>query len=177
MTRALVVYESMWGNSEHVAQAVAEGVAEVMPVDVTDVAAAPLDLDEVSLVLVGGPTHGHSMSSPESRREARCLGALHGSICTGLREWLGDLPDEADRWLATFDTRVSKTRRLPGSAARSAARAGRRHHFHTAAKPRSFYLLDTDGPLLDGELERARQWGREVAASVPQPGQPARAGT
>ena len=38
MTRALVVYESMWGNSELVAHAVAEGVAEVMPVDVTDVA-------------------------------------------------------------------------------------------------------------------------------------------
>ena len=55
MTRALVVYESMWGNSEHVAQAVAEGVAEVMPVDVTDVAAAPLDLDGVSLVAGRGP--------------------------------------------------------------------------------------------------------------------------
>ena len=41
MTRALVVYESMWGNSELVAHAVAEGVAEVMPVDVLDVVAAP----------------------------------------------------------------------------------------------------------------------------------------
>ena len=137
-----------------------------MPVDVTDVAAAPLELDDVTLVVVGGPTHGHSMSSPESRRSVRCLGALHGSICTGLREWLGDLPEERDRWLATFDTRVSGLH-LPGSAAGSAARAGHRHHFHSAARPRTFHLVDPDGPIVEGKLERARQWGRAVAASVP----------
>src|SRR5512141_1349500 len=107
MTRALVVYEAMWGNSELVAHAIAQGVAEVMPVDVTDVAAAPVDLDDVTLVLVGGPTHGHAMSRQKTRRDAREHGALHGSIGTGLREWLEELPDESERWLAAFDTRVT----------------------------------------------------------------------
>jgi len=171
MARALVVYESMWGNTELLARAVADGIAQVMPVDLTDVAAASLDLDDVTLVVVGGPTHGHSMSSPDSRRGMRCLGALHGSICTGLREWLGELPEEDGRWLATFDTRVSRNRRLPGSAAGSAAREGRRHHFHAAARPRSFYLVHADGPLLTSEVDRAREWGRMVAASVPAPRQ------
>jgi hypothetical protein len=61
----------MWGNSELVAHAVAEGVAEVMPVDVLDVVAAPVDLDDVTLVLVGGPTHGHATSRQKTRRDAR----------------------------------------------------------------------------------------------------------
>jgi pantothenate kinase len=171
MTRALVVYESMWGNSERVARAVAEGVGEVMPVDLTDVAVAPVDLDGVSLVVAGGPTHGLSMSSTKSRRDAREHGALHGSIGVGLREWLDELPDEHDRWLAAFDTRVAASLHLPASAARAAAREGRRHRFLRAARPKSFYVHDLDGPLLEGELERALAWGREVAASLPAPGQ------
>jgi pantothenate kinase len=171
MTRALVVYESMWGNSELVAHAVAEGVAEVMPVDVTDVAAAPVDLEDVTLVLVGGPTHGHAMSRQKTRRDAREHGALHGSIGTGLREWLDELPDESQRWLAAFDTRVTTSRLVPGSASSGVAREGRKHHFHRAARPKSFYLLDPEGPPADGELARARDWGRLVASSVPAPGQ------
>ena len=170
MTRALVVFESMFGNCELIAHAVAEGVGEVMPVDVTDVVAAPVDLDDVTLVLVGGPTHGHGMSRQKTRRDARENGALHGSIGTGLREWLQDLPDESGRWLAAFDTRVSSSRLLPGSASGGVAREGRKHHFHRAARPRSFYLLDLEGPPLDGELDRAREWGRLVASSVPVPG-------
>ena len=174
MTRALVVYESMWGNSERVARAVAEGVGEVMEVDLTDVAAAPTDLDGVSLVVAGGPTHGLSMSSTKSRRDARENGALHGSIGTGLREWLDELPDEHDRWLAAFDTRVAASLHLPASAARAAAREGRRHRFMQAARPKSFYLHEVEGPLLDGELERALAWGREVAASLPAVGEDGR---
>jgi pantothenate kinase len=166
MARALVVYESMWGNSELVARAVATGVGEVMPVDLTDVAAAPVDLDGVTLVVAGGPTHGRSMSRQETRRDARGLGALHGSIGIGLREWLGELPDEHDRWLAAFDTRVSRARRRRGSAARSAAKEGRRLHFTPASRPTSFFVHHVDGPLLDGELERAVAWGREVAATL-----------
>jgi pantothenate kinase len=167
MARALVVYESMWGNSERLAQAVADGVAEVMPVDLTDVAAAPTELADVALVIAGGPTHGHTMSRPETRRAARGHGALHGSIGFGLREWLDELPDEHERWLAAFDTCVPTGLRLPASAARSAARVGRRHRFHAAAAPTSFYLLDADGPLAPGELDRARSWGRAVATAVP----------
>ena len=170
MPRALVVYESMWGNSEQLAQAVSEGVAELMPVDLTDVAAAPTDLADVALVIAGGPTHGHTMSRPRTRRDARGHGALHGSIGIGLREWLDELPDEHERWLAAFDTRVKTGLRLPASAARSAARVGRRHRFHSAAPPKSFYLLDADGPLAPGELDQARSWGRSVAAAVPAAG-------
>lgn len=169
MTRALVVYESMFGNSGEVARAVADGVAEVMPVTVAEVTSAPTDLEGVDLVVAGGPTHAFSMSRESTRRDARGQGAPDGSVQTGLREWLASLPDEHGRWFAAFDTRVTRVRRFPGSASHSAARAGRRHGFSQAHAPESFYVLDVAGPLADGELERAHAWGATVAASVPAP--------
>jgi Flavodoxin domain len=167
MSRALVVYESMWGNSEQVARAVAAGVREVMEVELVEVASAPTDLADTDLVVAGGPTHAFSMSRANTRRDARGQGAPLGSVASGLREWLDALPREQGRWLAAFDTRVTKVRHLPGSAARSAARAGRHHGFTAAVHPESFYVLDVDGPLAEGELDRARQWGHAVAASLP----------
>lgn len=167
MTRALVVYESMFGNSEKVARAVADGVAEVMPVRMAEVTSAPTDLEGIDLVVAGGPTHAFSMSREATRRDARVQGAPAGSVETGLREWLAGLPDEHGRWFAAFDTRVTKVRRLPGSAAHSAARVGRRHGFSQAIAPQSFYVLDVEGPLAEGELERAHTWGAAVAATVP----------
>jgi hypothetical protein len=55
---------------------------------------------------------------------------------------------------------------LPGSAAESAVKAARRNGYESVAKAASFYVRDLDGPLLDGELERARAWGQQVAASI-----------
>jgi hypothetical protein len=167
MSRALVVYESMWGNSERVARAVAAGVREVMGVEVVEVGSAPTDLTDTELVVAGGPTHAFSMSRASTRRDARGQGAPLGSVASGLREWLDALGHEHGRWLAAFDTRVTKVRHLPGSAAHSAARAGRRHGFTDAGHPESFFVLDVDGPLAEGELERARRWGHDVAASLP----------
>lgn len=167
MSRALVVYESMFGNSEEVARAVAKGVGDVMPVDILEVADAPTDLTGVDLVVAGGPTHAFSMSRATTRRDARAQGATHGTVDSGLREWLASLPDERGRWFAAFDTRVTKVRHVPGSAAHSAARAGRRHGFRQAVRPESFYVLDVEGPLAEGEVDRAREWGRSVGASVP----------
>jgi flavodoxin len=167
MARAVVVYESMWGNSEQVARAVAAGVGEVMSVRVVPVADAPTDLADIDLVVAGGPTHAFTMSRASTRRDAREQGAPLGSVATGMREWLSALPDEHRRWFAAFDTRVTKVKHFPGSAARSAARLGRRHGFQLAVAPESFYVLDVEGPLADGEVDRARTWGHSVAASVP----------
>ena len=50
-----------------------------------------------------------------------------------------------------------------GSAAKGAARAAHRQGYESAAKAESFYVRDIDGPLLDGEIDRARAWGRQLA--------------
>ena len=61
----------------------------------------------------------------------------------------------------TFDTRV-KVKLLPGSAAKSAAKALRARGFRRAEHGETFWVEDTDGPLKDGELERAEEWGHEL---------------
>jgi hypothetical protein len=68
--------------------------------------------------------------------------------------------------VATFDTRVAKVRHLPGSAAKSAARILRRRGY-PAVSSESFYVTDTTGPLLPGEIERAEAWGQMLAAHEP----------
>lgn len=166
--KALVVYESMWGNTEQVARAVANGIGESMPVDLVEVGQAPADPGPDYTVLVaGGPTHAFSMSRPTTRADAHQRGAAEGSEATGLREWLDRLPTQPHAGpVATFDTRVAKMRHLPGSAAKSAAKEAVRHGYQRVMRSESFYVADMDGPLLDGELERATQWGRDVAATV-----------
>lgn len=166
--KALVVYESMFGNTEQVARAIADGLRESMSVDLCEVQDAPSNPpDDVDVIVAGGPTHAFSMSRTGTRTDAIAQGASHGKVDFGLREWINGIPGERHASsLVTFDTRVTKVRHLPGSAARSAARAGRKHGFATYASPESFYVEDLSGPLHEGELERAIAWGRELGALV-----------
>ncbi len=163
MARALVVYESMFGQTAAVAHEVAAGVAELLPVDLLPVEEAPAALGEHDLVLAGGPTHAFSMSRPATRRDAHSRGATEGSDAVGLREWLDGLGEDEHADVVTFDTRATSVRRMPGSAARSAARLARRHGLHEVGRPQSFYVEDVAGPLAPGELARAHAWGRSVA--------------
>ena len=166
--RALVVYESMWGNTEQVAQAIAAGLRESMEVESVEVEQAPADPGpEVGLIVAGGPTHAFSMSRTSTRADALQRGADHGRSTFGLREWLDGLPTgQHPQRIATFDTRVAKMRHLPGSAAKAAAKVAHRHGFERAENVESFYVDDMEGPLLEGELTRATEWARQIAADV-----------
>ena len=69
--RAFVVYESLYGNTHAVAEAIAVGLREHGEVDLVAVAdAASLNLADADLLVVGGPTHVHGMSSEHSRKSA-----------------------------------------------------------------------------------------------------------
>lgn len=168
MTRAMVVFESMFGNTEAVARAIADGLSTGMQVQVVQVGAAPKALDsEVALLVAGGPTHAFGMTRAGTRADAVKQG-VHpaGGFEVGLREWLGGLTrGSADAAAVTFDTRVKK-RGMPGSAARGAQKQLRRLGFPIAAPARSFYVSGTPGPLLDGELQQARDWGAQLATQV-----------
>jgi flavodoxin len=169
--QALVMYESMFGNSEQVARAIAAGLTGFSGVEVRDVAHhSARDMGpDVDLLVVGGPTHALSMSRANTREDAIRQGAGQGLTSRGLREWLDGLPDQLDQLpVATFDTRVSRVRRLPGSAARSAARMLRRRGGRLVLAPESFYVGDVSGPLREGEPERARAWGRQIGAVAAQ---------
>lgn len=161
----LVVYESMWGNTRAVAEAVAERLGEeVTLVDVADAPGRlPADLD---LLVVGGPTHAFSMSRASTRRDAVGKGADSRDVERGIREWLGTVVAAEPVDVATFDTRVGSVKHLPGSAAKAAGRDVRRHHLGQLVATASFFVDDMDGPLSDGELDRARAWGASLAGST-----------
>ena len=162
--RALVVYESMFGNTERIAEAVAEGLRSGLAAEVVRADRAPLRLPEVGLVVVGGPTHAFGMSRANTRVIASVQGPTVMPVETGIRDWLEQLPYQAGAPMgATFDTRASKGRRLPGSAARSAAKVLHKRGFKTPTEPVSFFVIDTVGPLAGGELVRARNWGEKLA--------------
>jgi hypothetical protein len=173
MMTVLVVFESMFGNTKVIADAVAEGLAGHLPVEQVEVGVAPTVIGgEVELLVVGGPTHAFGLSRSGTRQSAaeQADGDLV-SAGIGLREWLGALhKGPADVAVAAFDTRISKPR-LPGSAAAAADKRLRRLGFRVVAPSTSFYVRGTTGPLLDGEAERARRWGEELAAELrPPPG-------
>jgi hypothetical protein len=166
--RTLVIYESMFGNTEHVARAIAEGVGNAQ---VVEVGLAPTRLPpDVELVIVGGPTHVHGMSRGTTRLDA--ADRVDRPIISpgiGIREWI-DAVEPADVPIATFDTRVGGPRLLTGSAAKSATgRLARRGFAVLAAE--SFVLARAPGDPFDEvpatELERARAWGRTLASRRP----------
>jgi hypothetical protein len=161
--RALVIFESMFGNTQVIASSIAEGLAPHMQVDLVEVGAAPTEIDgDVGLLVVGGPTHAFGMSRPGTRQSAAQQserGVVSARI--GLREWLGGLSEIPGRVaVATFDTRIAKPR-LPGSAAAAAEKRLRRLGFRFIPS-KSFYVEGTTGSLVDGEPERARRWGTSL---------------
>jgi Flavodoxin len=170
MERALVIFESMFGNTRTIAEAVAEGLSSRFGTDVTEVSLAPTQIaGDTSLVIVGGPTHAFGLSRPRTRQDAatQAEGPLV-SPAGGLREWLEAVGrPRSGVGAAAFDTRIDKPR-VPGSAARRAEKRLRRLGFQVAAPAASFYVTGTKGPLAPGEVERAFRWAEMVAArSVP----------
>jgi hypothetical protein len=160
--RALIVYESMYGNTRDIAKAIAEGMSSVVRTDVVEVSQAP-SAPDVDLLVVGGPTHPFGLSRPSTRAAAggRNVHPLPADV--GLRDWLDQLPRVAERRDAvTFDTRL-RVRVLPGSAAKTAAKRLRRRGYRILWPSKSFHITRPSGPLADREVERAQLWGRWIA--------------
>ena len=165
--KALLVYESLFGNTEQIARSVAEGLARRLPVETVRVGDAPLTLgSDISLVVVGGPTHAFGLSRVDNR--AVPAEPVNGVVThgRGLRDWLEALHVGASGVAAaSFDTRVNRPR-LPGSAARAADRQMRRQGMHPIVVPHSFHVRGTTGSVVEGESDQARRWGEQVAVEL-----------
>ena len=167
---AVVVYESMYGNTRLVAEAIGIGLGTKYQVD-----AVPVDkaerrlLERADLIVVGGPTHVHGMSRPSTRESAVADAARPDSGLTldpdaegpGLREWFDSLPALHAR-AAAFDTRVDLPAIITGRASKGIARRLRRHGLDLVAEPESF-LVTKENHLEPDETLRARQWGSRLA--------------
>jgi hypothetical protein len=160
--RVVVVVESHWGNTEQVAERIAEGLREGGVGEVELLApqhAPPVVPEDTGLLLVGGPTHAFSMTREKTRADAHQRGAT-SPVGPGIRDWVDASEPVPGLAVRTFDTRV---RHVPGSAAKSAAKALHKHGWDAAQAGESFFVTGQEGPLADGELDRARAWGLELA--------------
>jgi hypothetical protein len=168
MMRALVIYESMFGNTRDIAQAIATGLDRSLPTTAYECSGAPTRIPaDVGLLVAGAPTHTFGLPRPTTRHSAAEKSeAPLVTAGTGLREWLDAVTFEGHRppSVATFDTKVKSP--LPGSAAAKAMRRLRRAGARQAAPPRTFIVLGTTGPLAEGELDAALTWGAGLGTTV-----------
>jgi len=171
VSRALVVYESVFGDARAIAHAVAEGLSIGIPVDVVAAAEGPAEVGpDVALLVVGGPNHALAMPRPSTREGAVTQhGAEIADTSRGLHEWLDavQITGNGTR-AAAFDTRSDHPKLLVkmDHAARTEEKLLRRHGLTILAPAEHFYVTDAKGPLVAGEEDRARRWGATLAQAL-----------
>lgn len=162
--KGIVVYESHWGNTAAVAQAIAEGLGEDVRAVTTDEATEEV-VREAELIVAGAPVMAFNLPSDRmldtiaSDEKAPTPADLsHPSM----RDWLGRLP-AGQAAVSSFETAL---RFSPGSARGAIERAFVQAGYRSLADPQRFYVKGTYGPLRDGELDKARAWGAELRRAL-----------
>ena len=163
--KAVVVFESVWGNTAAVARAIAEGIgADASALNTTD--ATPATVADVDLLVVGAPLMAFGLPSEKVRegiRDNPGSGAPPPDLThPSMRSWLATLAEGRGR-SAAFETKI---RWSPGSSAAAIQRELAARGYSAVAKPQKFVVAGKYGPLKPGELERARAWGAELAAAL-----------
>ena len=165
--KALVVYDSFFGNTEKIAQAIGQGLGSQGEVEARRVGEvtpwqkppglAPQQLAGVQLLIVGSPTRGFRASEATMK----FLNSIPAGGLRGVK-------------VAAFDTRMSLKDlnnailnfvfwlKLGGYAAKPIANALQKSGGELLAAPEGFFVKASEGPLHDGELERAAEWGRKI---------------
>jgi len=171
--RALIVFESIYGNTRTIAEHVAVGLSDRFDATVVSVVdATPELVDRADLLVCGGPTHVHGLSSRSTRRAAfdgarkdPTVDVLPGAEGDGIREWLEHAAPRQGCVAAAFDTRVKAPAAFTGRASKRIARRLHRRGCTLAVAPESF-LVDKQNHLLEDQSERAEAWGRSLAVAA-----------
>jgi len=156
--KALIIYDSKFGNTEKIARAISEAATPLGEVKILRVGEAnPSELASIDFLIVGSPTHA-------------------GRATRATKEFLKKIPANAleNVRVTSFDTRFSAKDkgvgvrillRVLGYAAGRIANRLERKEGHLAAEPEGFIVEDSEGPLKKGELERAAIWAKEIIES------------
>jgi flavorubredoxin len=162
---AIVVYESHWGSTKAVAQAIAEGIGNEARVLTTDEATPEL-VAEADLIVAGAPVIAFALprASATAQLAADTKAPRPADLSHPLlRSWLELLPAGRGRF-AAFETRIWwSPRGATGTIESRLSKAG----YKRIAKAERFVVAGAYGPLRDGELERARSWGERLFQAVP----------
>ncbi|TET42079.1 MAG: flavodoxin family protein [Dehalococcoidia bacterium] len=146
--KALIVYDSVYGNTEKIARAVAEAITPSYEVKVVQAGEAnPSELASTDLLIVGSPTHA-------------------GRPTPAIQDLLNKVPKLQGINIAAFDTRITtKLVRVFGYAAGRIAGNLKRKGGTLIVSPEGFFVTGNKGPLKEGELERAAGWAKGILES------------
>jgi flavodoxin len=159
---AMVVYDSMYGNTGKVAEAIASALGSPEDVQLRKVDEARAEqLAGVTLLIVGSPTQKFSPTGATTR----LLKSIPNNGLQGVK-------------VAAFDTRFTESEigsnrilaffvSIFGYAAEPIAERLKKKGGDLVVPPEGFYVGGTEGPLLEGELERATAWAQEIAGQAP----------
>ncbi len=160
--KALIVFDTAYGNTEQIARAIAAELGKSMPTSVLKAAEAKADsVDGADLVIAGAPTQKFRASE-------------------AMQRFLDALPDHAlkGKSTAAFDTRISVSDKgagirfvlnMGGYAAKRIAAVLKKKGGRLIVPPEGFLVKGEKGPLTEGELERAANWAKSIAQALKVP--------
>ncbi|AXH36083.1 flavodoxin [Humibacter sp. BT305] len=170
---ALVVYESEFGATRLIAEAITVGLRTGFASQCVSVADQFRDaLEAAALIVLGAPTHVHGLTTVTSRGEAWTMAqtrqddlAFEGDEARGMREWLETVTLPSTAVYATFGTRAHGPALLTGSAAAGIARRLRRRGLQLITEPMAF-TVDEHHHLESGQQKKAEAWGAELVSRI-----------
>lgn len=161
--KAIVVYESLWGNTAAVARAIAEGIGSDARA-LSTAEATPEVVDGADWIIAGSPLFAFRLPTDDIRETIRKKAATFPSppdfSHPSLRQWLNALPPGKGR-SAAFETRIWWS---PGGATGAILKGLAKAGYAPVARGKRFRVAGMYGPLKKGELDRARAWGNKLAA-------------
>lgn len=167
--QVLVIAESHFGNTVAVADAVAATLRAAgvrTSLALAHEASTTVPAETTALVLVA-PTHDGDLSTPDSRRRAAGIGAKDSTDGRGIREWVTSCEGSRGARLICIGTAAQgHTSTERGPAASAAAELASKRGFRHVEEGPSFGVLGVAGPLVPGELVRAREWASELAEQL-----------
>lgn len=146
----LIIYDSTFGNTAQLAQAMADKLGEHGTARIALANEAGLtEVDGIDLLLVGGPTQLHGMSP-------------------NMKTLLKSLPRRSLQgiYAGTFDTRYHMSAWKSGSAGHAIASRLKKTGVSLVVEPESFFVTEREGPLEEGERERAANWAEEIYQKI-----------
>ena len=158
--KALVVYDSQFGNTEKIAQAIAHELSSRMNIEILRVGNVKLEhLAGISFLITGSPTQRFRPTE-------------------GITNFIKGLPQDSLNGVkvAAFDTRLTEEEieeirilaffvRIFGYAAKPISNGLKKKGGDLVLPPEGFYVEGMEGPLIEGELERASDWAKQIIAT------------
>lgn len=163
--KAIVVYESYWGNTASVARAIAEGIGEGAKAVSTSEAVGEA-VAGVDLLVAGSPIVAFQLPTDKTRadmaaRPDKKAPSPPDLSHPAMRTWLDGIPPGDGRVkAAAFETGFKLS---PGSSAGTILKILEKRGYVPVAKKQRFLVQTSYGPMKEGELDRARAWGAELA--------------